>query len=201
MRRADPDDCPHRPPCAGCPAFGRPGPPPEALEALQDLARAAALPDPVVHRAPGLGHRHRARLAVRGRARSPKIGLFEAGSHRIVDTPRCAVHHPRINETVAVLKRAIRDAGVEPYREATHGGALRYVQIVVERETERVQVVLYESLLCLLPTAGPYYVAVCLYRTHFLAMWGAYCVAVEIFTPPVGLRRKKGENRHLGIGA
>ena len=142
MRRADPDDCPHRPPCAGCPAFGRPGPPPEALEALQDLARAAALPDPVVHRAPGLGHRHRARLAVRGRARSPKIGLFEAGSHRIVDTPRCAVHHPRINETVAVLKRAIRDAGVEPYREATHGGALRYVQIVVERETERVQVVL-----------------------------------------------------------
>ncbi len=52
------------------------------------------------------------------------------------------MHHPRINETVATLKRAIRDTGVAPYREAQHQGALRYVQVVVERASGRVQVVL-----------------------------------------------------------
>lgn len=142
LRRATAEHCPHRPPCPGCPAFGRRGPAPGALAALESICRAAGLASPTVHAAPGLGHRHRARLAVRGRARSPKIGLFEAGSHRIVDTPGCVVHHPRINEAVAALKRAIRATGVAPYHEAAHQGALRYVQVVVERATERVQVVL-----------------------------------------------------------
>ena len=142
LRHATAARCPHRPPCPGCPAFGRRGPAPDALAALESICREAGLASPTVHEAPGLGHRHRARLAVRGRARSPKIGLFEAGSHRIVDTPRCAVHHPRINEGVAALKHAIRATGVAPYREAAHEGALRYVQIVVERATQRLQVVL-----------------------------------------------------------
>ena len=100
------------------------------------------MPRPRVHRAPGLAHRHRARLAVRGRARSPKIGLFQAGSHRIVDTPRCLVHHPLINEAAARLKEAVRESGVAPYADRPHTGLLRYAQFVVERSTERVQVVL-----------------------------------------------------------
>lgn len=136
------DECPHRPPCPGCPRFGDPEPPPEAWAALEGLAAEHGLPTPPLHRSPGRGHRHRARLAVRGRARSPKIGLFQAGSHRIVDTPNCAVHHPLINQTVHHLKQAIRETGIAPYADAPHRGALRYVQIVVERASQRVQVVL-----------------------------------------------------------
>jgi len=47
---------------------------------------------------------------VRGRATSPKIGIFQEESHRIVDVPRCVVHHPLVNEVAArkgVLDRAI----------------------------------------------------------------------------------------------
>ena len=137
-----PTECPHRPPCPGCPRFGDLGPPPEALESLRALCANTGLPGPFVHSTTGLGHRHRARLAVRGRARSPKIGLFQAGSHRIVDTPNCAVHHPLINETAKALKQAIRETEIALYADKPHRGVLRYVQIVVERETERVQVVL-----------------------------------------------------------
>lgn len=79
---------------------------------------------------------------MRGRAGSPKIGLFQAGSHRIVDTPHCPVHHPAINEAAAGLRRAIRKTGTEPYADGPHRGVLRYVQLVVERATGRVQVVL-----------------------------------------------------------
>lgn len=134
--------CPHRPPCPGCPRFGEQTPPAQAEAALQALAADAGLQSPILHASPGLGHRHRARLAVRGRTKSPKVGLFQAGSHRIVDTPRCGVHHPLINETVEVLKRAIRATGIAPYADKPHRGEIRYVQVVVERSTEQVQVVL-----------------------------------------------------------
>ena len=137
-----PAECSHRPPCPGCPRFGETDPPQEAWQSLLDLAARADLAPPDLHRTSGLGHRHRARLAVRGRARSPKVGLFQSGSHRIVDTPNCRVHHPLINETVRVLKESIRTTGIEPYADLPHRGALRYVQLVIERSTERVQVVL-----------------------------------------------------------
>jgi 23S rRNA (uracil1939-C5)-methyltransferase len=116
--------------------------PARAWRRLCELAANAGLPEPAVHRHPAHGHRHRARLAVRGRARSPKIGLFQAGSHRIVDTPRCPIHHPLINEAARAIREAICETGVEPYADRPHRGALRYVQLVVERANRRVQIVL-----------------------------------------------------------
>ncbi len=138
----NPQPCPHRPPCPGCPRFGEPTLAPAARAWLGELAVQAKLPEPRVHHGSALGHRHRARLAVRGSASNPQIGLFQAGSHRIVATPHCAVHHARINETADALREAIRETGSVPYDDAAHRGELRYVQIVVERPSERVQVVL-----------------------------------------------------------
>ncbi len=139
---SDHNDCPHRPPCPGCPRFGESALPAEAWIRLCEIARAAGHREPTVHALPGRGHRHRARLAVRGKAQNPKIGLFQAGSHRIVHTPDCRVHHPLINEAAADIREAIRETGVEPYADRPHRGALRYLQLVVERRTDRVQVVL-----------------------------------------------------------
>jgi tRNA/tmRNA/rRNA uracil-C5-methylase (TrmA/RlmC/RlmD family) len=96
----------------------------------------------VVHDAPARGHRHRARLAIRGRAANPRIGLFQAGTHRIVATPDCAVHHPALNAAAAALREAIRETGIAPYVDASHRGTLRYVQLVLERPSGAVQVVL-----------------------------------------------------------
>src|SRR5262249_10589327 len=71
-----PMTCPHRPPCPGCPRFGEPGIPPTGRDALAALASANGLPPPVVVEGDLTGYRHRARLAVRGRAASPKVGIF-----------------------------------------------------------------------------------------------------------------------------
>ncbi len=152
------DRCSHRPPCPGCPRFGQSEAPAAAWREIQQLAQAADLPEPVFHRTSGRGHRHRARLAVRGRAGSPKIGLFQSASHRIVDIPTCAVHHPLINEATQEIKLAIRETGIEPYSDRAHRGALRYLQLVVERESDRVQLVLVANgrspaILGELPTA------------------------------------------------
>jgi 23S rRNA (uracil1939-C5)-methyltransferase len=89
-----------------------------------------------------LGYRHRARLAVRGRAASPKLGIFQEGTHRIADIPRCGVHHPLVNRVVAAVRRAVRETKTAPYAERPHLGSLRSLQVVVERESQRAQVVL-----------------------------------------------------------
>ncbi len=57
-------------------------------------------------------------------------------------TPHCAVHHPLINEAAREIREAIRETGVAPYADRPHRGALRYLQLVVERSSERLQVVL-----------------------------------------------------------
>jgi 23S rRNA (uracil1939-C5)-methyltransferase len=79
---------------------------------------------------------------VRGRAASPKLGIFQEGTHRIVDIPKCHVHHPLVNRVAAAARRAVRETGTAPYAERPHRGALRGLQVVVERASQRAQVVL-----------------------------------------------------------
>ncbi len=89
-----------------------------------------------------LGFRHRARLAIRGRLGVPKIGLFEADSHRVVHIPNCRVQHPLINEVAAVVRAALVEAQVTCYSDRAHLGLARYLQVVVERHSATAQVVL-----------------------------------------------------------
>lgn len=86
--------------------------------------------------------RCRAKLAVRGSFSHPKIGLYKAGTHDVVDIPHCQVHHPSINKGVANVRNMIREAQIHPYDESTGSGELRYLQFVVERKTGKVQLAL-----------------------------------------------------------
>ena len=88
------------------------------------------------------GFRLRARLAIRGRLGSPKIGLFELGTHRVVHIPNCSVQHPLINRVAAVVRRALVDARVTSYSDSAHLGLARYLQVVVERSSQTAQVVI-----------------------------------------------------------
>jgi tRNA/tmRNA/rRNA uracil-C5-methylase (TrmA/RlmC/RlmD family) len=102
------------------------------------------------------GFRLRARLAIRGRLRSPKIGLFELGTHRVVHIPNCSVQHPLINHVAAVVRRALVEADVTNYSERAHLGLARYLQVVVERSSQTAQVVIVAN------SATPEPLAVCL---------------------------------------
>ena len=137
-----PTSCPHRPPCPGCPRFGEAGIAPAARNTLDELARTHGVSAvPVIVGQPA-GFRHRARLAIRGRLGSPKLGLFELGSHRVVHIPNCCVQHPLINRVAAVVRRALVDARVTSYSDKAHLGMARYLQVVVERSSQTAQVVL-----------------------------------------------------------
>ncbi|HEX3777741.1 MAG TPA: hypothetical protein VHV51_24910, partial [Polyangiaceae bacterium] len=134
--------CPHRPPCPGCPRFAEPGIAPAAQAALNALARAHGLPSVPVISGKSRGFRLRSRLAIRGRVGSPKIGLFELGTHRVVHIPDCVVHHPLINRVANVVRRALVDTKLTCYSDSAHAGIARYLQVVVERSSQMAQVVL-----------------------------------------------------------
>jgi tRNA/tmRNA/rRNA uracil-C5-methylase (TrmA/RlmC/RlmD family) len=134
--------CPHRPPCPGCPRFGERGIARSAYEALNELAQAHGLPPVRVISGTTHGFRHRARLAIRGRLGSPKVGLFELDTHHVVHIPNCSVQHPLINRVAGVVRRALVDAKVTSYSDVAHLGLARYLQVVVERSSQTAQVVL-----------------------------------------------------------
>ena len=147
-------DCPHRPPCPGCPRFAEPGIDPLARETLRDLARRYEVSEPAVVAGPAFGFRHRARLAIRGRLGSPKLGLFELGTHRVVHIPSCLVQHPLINRVAGVVRRALVEARVPSYSDQAHLGLARYLQVVVERGSQTAQAVVVANAEASAPLAA-----------------------------------------------
>ncbi|HET9931527.1 MAG TPA: hypothetical protein VFQ35_12595, partial [Polyangiaceae bacterium] len=133
--------CSHRPACPGCPRFGVPGLAPSARATLAKLAERAGLPEPALHEGAALDFRVRARLAVRGRAGQPKIGIFQLGTHRVVHIPQCRIHHPVINEVSEQVRQALAAHRLPLYSDSAHAGRVRYLQIVVQRQSGSAQLV------------------------------------------------------------
>ncbi len=134
--------CSHRPPCPGCPRYGEPGIAPAANAFLNELARTHGLPGVDVVSGSRTAFRSRARLAIRGRRGTPKLGLFELGTHHVVHVPNCRVHHPLINRVAAVVRRALVETQTPSYSDKAHLGLVRHLQVVVERGSQTAQVVL-----------------------------------------------------------
>jgi len=118
------------------------------------LARLHGLPQTPLVSGVGSGFRMRSRLAIRGHVGSPKIGLFELDSHRVVHIPNCRVHHPLINRVASVVRRALVETKMTCYSDRAHLGLARYLQVVVERSTETAQVVLVVNSDDLAPAAA-----------------------------------------------
>ena len=142
MQAAPVATCPHRPPCPACPRFGDSGIAAAARAALDELAHRHGLPAVAVVSGASTAFRLRARLAIRGRLGSPKLGLFELGTHRVVHNPQCIVHHPLINHVASVVRRALVEARVTSYSDKAHLGVARYLQVVIERSSQTAQVVM-----------------------------------------------------------
>ncbi|KAF3624063.1 putative triacylglycerol lipase 2-like [Capsicum annuum] len=97
-------NCSHFQSCSGC-------------TQEYDLHRPVVIDDAIAffHKL-GWGWRCRAKLAVRGSSNKPLIGLYEEGTHNIVDIPDC---------------KGIIELNVEPYDEDQGTGDLRYVQMAI----------------------------------------------------------------------
>jgi 23S rRNA (uracil1939-C5)-methyltransferase len=82
------------------------------------------------------------------------VGLFELDSHRVVHIPNCRVHHPLINRVASVVRRALVETKMTCYSDRAHLGLARYLQVVVERNSQTAQVVLVVNSADVTPAAA-----------------------------------------------
>lgn len=128
--------CPHFGECAGCSEHLSFKPPP-AWDEILAFFDPFSMPN--LHAGSPLHWRHRAKMAVRGTAIFPLIGLFKRYSHEVLPIPECLVHHPHLNQAFEFVRRWIIKNGIIPYDEAKGTGELRYLQAVLQRNSQKVQ--------------------------------------------------------------
>ncbi|MCE5319365.1 MAG: hypothetical protein LLG04_18615 [Parachlamydia sp.] len=133
--------CPHFPICSGCTLSEKVDAPP-VLKEMRSFFQTRGLSNLPIHAGAAEGWRCRAKLAVRGSAQTPIVGLYQKGSHHPIDIPLCRVHHPALNQAADALRHFIQSEDIEPYNEQTFQGELRYIQLALERSTGKVQLVL-----------------------------------------------------------
>src|SRR5947209_1525619 len=89
--------CAHFKKCSGC-VYESIASPPEVFISASSLFKEFGVDLPLI-KGNQKGWRLRAKLAVRKNKEtgSIEVGLFEKGSHAVVEIPNCQVRHPRIN--------------------------------------------------------------------------------------------------------
>ncbi|XP_052624534.1 uncharacterized protein LOC111889097 [Lactuca sativa] len=123
-------NCPHFESCSGCTHednLHRP----VILEEATTFFKKLGVSDFTFDTCRLWGWRCRAKLAIRGSWSDPLIGLYQEGTHNVVDIPDCKAHHPSINAAVELLRKGIKILNIDPYDEDERTGYLRYVQMAV----------------------------------------------------------------------
>lgn len=55
------------------------------------------------------------------------IGLFEQGTHTVINMDRCPLHAPALARMIPDLRQELENSALTPYDEATHTGQVRYI--------------------------------------------------------------------------
>jgi 23S rRNA (uracil1939-C5)-methyltransferase len=117
-------------------------------EALAQYRRLAGIePEEVVGSRDLFGYRNVVKLAVRSRPDGGlRAGVYDPGTHRLVDAERCAVAHPALREVVTATLEHAADLGCSAYDERRGTGELRYVVARYSAWQRRVLLVLVTAL-------------------------------------------------------
>lgn len=133
--------------CQGCPLIGMKyqeqlGYKQQRVEkALSDynLLRADSV-QPTLPSEPALGYRASAKLVFGRKREKVLIGLYQRGSHEVIDTGDCPVHHPLINKIIAVVRDEVQRQGISVYSSRHQHGLLRYLLIRVSPNNDKAMV-------------------------------------------------------------
>ena len=135
--------------CLGCPLIGMKYP--EQLlfkqqrvaEAFQQQGLLDEVKIPaVLPSEPPFGYRASAKLAFARKREKVLIGLYQRGSHDVIDCPECPVHHPLINKIAAVVRDEVQRQQISVYNPRHQRGLLRYLLVRVSPTSGKALVTL-----------------------------------------------------------
>jgi len=102
------------------------------INALSHFPKLRNISVPEVWQAPtALGYRTSAKLAIARQRRQLQIGLYQRGSHTVVDIGDCPLHHPLINQITQVVRDEIERQNLSVFDPRRGNGLLRYLAIRV----------------------------------------------------------------------
>ncbi|MBN2645505.1 MAG: 23S rRNA (uracil(1939)-C(5))-methyltransferase RlmD [Desulfuromonadaceae bacterium] len=78
-----------------------------------------------------LGYRTTAKLALAKVGGKALVGLYQRGSHRVIDLSDCPQHHPLINRIAQALREEIEKQDLHVYNPINRRGLLRYLAVRV----------------------------------------------------------------------
>ncbi len=84
---------------------------------------------PVLPSDPPFAYRASAKLTFSRKREKVLIGLYQRGSHEVIDCPECPVHHPLINKIAAVVRDEVQRQKISVYNPHHQRGLLRYLLI------------------------------------------------------------------------
>ncbi len=85
------------------------------------------------------GYRNKAQLPVHERKGQVVTGLYEMGTHQIVDISACPIQHPKVNEIIQAAKKVIKQLNIPIYDERKRQGIIKHLVARVGFETEESQ--------------------------------------------------------------
>ena len=88
------------------------------------------------------GYRNIVKLVVLGSRSGLRAGVYEPGTHRLVDATGCSVHHPALNSVIAATLDEVAAAGIPAYDERHGTGELRYLVARYSAWVRRVLLIL-----------------------------------------------------------
>lgn len=87
-------------------------------------------------------YRNKGQFPVAGTAGDVRLGLFQRGTHQVIDVTACAIQNTLINHVLAAVRDLVNQSGIEPYEETRHTGILRHVLIRTSRAVGQALVLL-----------------------------------------------------------
>lgn len=110
-----------------------------AALAKQNLLR-FELVQPTLASEPALAYRASAKLVFGRKREKVLIGLYQRGSHEVIDSGDCPVHHPLINRIINLVRNEVQHLGISVYSNRHKNGLLRYLLIRVSPSNGKAMV-------------------------------------------------------------
>ncbi|OYD09134.1 23S rRNA (uracil(1939)-C(5))-methyltransferase RlmD [Paludifilum halophilum] len=87
------------------------------------------------------GYRNKAQLPVRWKSGKVRMGMYSAGSHRLIDYHDCEVQHPETNAVLKAARQVLEELSIPIYDERSHRGGVRHLVARYAFDTGEAQLV------------------------------------------------------------
>ena len=96
--------------------------------------------EPVLPAADPTHYRASAKLVFGRKREQVKLGLYQRGSHDVIDCPDCPVHHPLINKIAAIVREEVQRQKISVFNPKHQNGLLRYLMVRVSPASDKALV-------------------------------------------------------------